>query len=205
MLASLDILGRHVAQIAQAIGRNVPRDVAIVSAHNEPTISLYPEPALSSIEYGYDHIGHEAARMMHGLLQGERPEKKSLLIPPRELIVRQSSDFIYIEDEMISRAIQFIAGNAAHPIGVTDVAVAARASRRALEQRFVKRVGHPVAAEIRRVRIDHAKRLLAGTKMTMSQIARSAGFSSAHQLARVFRRELNQSPREYRRQFADQS
>jgi len=111
--------------------------VATVSAHNEPTICLYPEPTLSSIEYGYDHIGHEAARMMDCLLEGNQPDEPHLHIPPRELVIRRSSDFLYIDDEVVSAAMQFISQNAHKAITVNDVAFVANVSRRTLEQRFM--------------------------------------------------------------------
>lgn len=107
--------------------------------------------------------------------------------------------------DITSRAIPFISRHAGRPIRVDALARAARTSRRTLEQRFRQHVGHSVAAEIRGVRLDRAGRWLAGTEMTMSRIAQCAGFSSAHQLPRVFRREFNQSPWEYRRRLGSDS
>jgi LacI family transcriptional regulator len=202
-LASIDILGRHIAQIASENGQLVPRDVAIVSAHNEPTLCLYPDPTLTSIEYGFDHVGHEAARMMDGLLQGKPPDPPAILVPPREIVIRRSSDFVFIDDEIVSAAMQFISQFARKPITVDRVVHEVSVSRRTLEQRFRKHLGHCIAAEIRRVRIDHAKRLLASSDSTVAQIARTTGFGTPHQLARVFRRELEMSPKEYREQFTD--
>jgi len=69
----------------------------------------------------------------------------------------------------------------------------------------MKFVKSSVAAEIRRVRIDHAKRLLANSEMSISQIALVTGLGTGHQMARVFRREVKMSPQEYRSQFIDHS
>jgi LacI family transcriptional regulator len=204
VFASLDILGRHIAQIAAENNQLVPRDVAIVSAHNEPTLCLCPEPTLTSIEYGFDHIGHEAARMMDGMLHGEMPDPPTVLVAPRE-IVRHSSDFVFIDDETVSAAMQFISLNSRKPITVDDVVHQVGVSRRTLEKKFAHHVGYSVAAEIRRVRIGHAKRLLASSKLTVAQISHMTGIGVAHQLARVFRREVGLSPLEYREQFIDRS
>ncbi len=198
VFASLDILGRHVAQIAHDNGQLVPRDVAIVSAHNEPTLCLCPEPTLTSIEYGFDQIGYEAARLIGRLLRGESPDPPIILAPPRELVIRRSSDFTYVDDAVVAAAVQFIAQNSQRRISVDDVAFVANVSRRNLEQRFQKYLGHAVAAEIRRVRIDQAKRLLANSELSIGQIARVAGFGAAQQMARVFRRETGASPSEFR-------
>ena len=198
VFTSIDTLGRHVAQLANESRKMVPRDVAIVSAHNEPTLCQHPEPSLTSIEYGFDHIGYEAARLLNQLLSGQTPDQRVLLVPPRELVIRQSSDFIFINDEMVTLAMQFISQNSHKPIGVDQVARHVNASRRTLEKKFNRHAGHTVAAEIRRVRIDHAKRLLAGSDAAITQIARATGFVTSNQLARVFRREVKSTPGEYR-------
>lgn len=198
VFTSIDILGRHVAQLAIENRQMVPSDVAIVSAHNEPTLCLYPEPSLTSIEYGFDHVGYEAAQLLNQLLSGMRPDQKAILVPPRELVIRRSSDFIFINDEIVTLAMQFISQNSPKPIGVDLVARQMNVSRRSLEKKFARYAGHTVAAEIRRVRIDHAKRLLAGTNSTIAQIAHTTGFETSNQLARVFRREVKMTPREYR-------
>ncbi|NQU22801.1 MAG: helix-turn-helix transcriptional regulator [Candidatus Nealsonbacteria bacterium] len=108
-----------------------------------------------------------------------------------------------VDEEIVSTAIQFILQNAQKSVGVDEVAAAACTSRRTLETRFEQHLGRTVSAEIRRVRIDHAKRLLAGSKMSIAQIAQVVGFGTAQYMARVFRREADVSPSEYRRQFAD--
>lgn len=202
VLASLDILGRHIAQIATENDLLIPRDLAIVSAHNEPTLCQHPEPSLTSIEYGFDHIGYEAARMLNGMLNSKSPDPSTVLMPPQELVIRRSSDFVFIEDEIVSLAMQFISQNSHRSIAVTNVARAAKTSRRTLENRFSRYLTHSVAAEIRRVRVDHAKRLLSGSRLTVERISRDTGFNTPQQMARVFRREVDLSPIEYRSQFA---
>ena len=200
IVVGVDIMARHGAQISHGLGLRVPQDVAVAGGYNEPTICLYPEPSITSIEYGYDHVGYEAARLVHQMLLGGQVEQRSYLIPPRELVVRQSSDFIYVDEPIVSAAMRFIAQNVRHSIGVQDVALAAGASRRTLEQRFQAHLHRSVGAEIRRVRIEHAKRLITGSKLTFSQIANLVGFATPQYMARVFQQEVGLAPREYRRQ-----
>ena len=200
VLTSVDMLGRHVAQLVSESRRMVPRDVAIVSTHNEPTICQCPEPTLSSIEFGFDRIGYEAARLLGQLLDGDNPAQKEVFVPPRELVIRQSSDFIFSHDPTVTLAMQFISQNAHKPINVDRVAHHVDVSRRTLEKKFELHAGHTVAAELRRVRIDHAKRLLAGSDSPIADVAKATGFATSNQLARVFRREVKMTPREYRTQ-----
>ena len=200
VFTSLDMLGRHVAQLAGENQLHVPNDVALVSAHNEPTICESPEPAITSLDYGFDRVGFEAARLMDALLNGNAPATLVTKVAPRELVVRQSSDFTYLTDDVADRAMQFMATRSQKSISVSDVARHVNVSRRTLESRFVRATGATLGHEIRRLRIEHAKRLLAGTQTPISRIARDVGFENAQQLARVFRRELGMTPTEYRSQ-----
>ncbi len=198
--AGVDILGRLVAQTCADLGLHVPGDAAVIAGGNEPTLCHYPEPSLTSLDYGYDRIGYEAARLMDSLLAGDPPPTAPLLLPPRELVVRHSSDFLYVADAVVMSAMRFIASHSSKPISVDDVAEAAGVSRRTLESRFKSNTDRSVAAEIRRVRIEHAKRLLAAEDLSIAEVAKIAGFKSNAQLCRVFQNELNTSPRAYRRQ-----
>ena len=89
--------------------------------------------------------------------------------------------------------------------GVEAVAEAVHTSRRTLEYRFKKHLRRPVAAEIRRLRIERAKRQLAQTEMPIFQIASEAGFGDTKQMDQVFRRELELSPSQYRRNHQRQT
>ena len=74
------------------------------------------------------------------------------------------------------------------------------AETRTLQLRFRKYLGRPIAAEIRRVRIERAKRELTQSKRSLTEIARDVGFGEAMRMYEVFRRELGITPSEYRKQ-----
>jgi transcriptional regulator GlxA family with amidase domain len=63
-------------------------------------------------------------------------------------------------------------------------------------------IGRGIWAEIRRNRIETARRLLSDTALAMPEVARQAGFTSAKQLSLVFRQELQTTPTQYRSQIA---
>ena len=79
------------------------------------------------------------------------------------------------------------------------MAAAAGVSRRTLERRFHASAGRSVAAEIRRLRILKAKRLLAETDLMVKQIAHEVGFRDPIRLHQVFVRMEGTTPGEYRR------
>ncbi|MGE3316532.1 MAG: helix-turn-helix domain-containing protein, partial [Planctomycetaceae bacterium] len=90
--------------------------------------------------------------------------------------------------------------NSHRRIGPDDVARAAGSETRTLQNRFRNFLGRPIASEIRRVRIERAKRELTQSKRPLSAIARDVGFGEAMRMYDVFRRELGVTPSAYRRQ-----
>jgi LacI family transcriptional regulator len=73
-------------------------------------------------------------------------------------------------------------------------------ARRTLEQRFIRLMGRTPAAEIRRVRIEVAKRLLIESDKSVAQVARASGFSQQDLFSRTFRRSVGVPPSDFRRQ-----
>jgi transcriptional regulator GlxA family with amidase domain len=90
-------------------------------------------------------------------------------------------------------------------VSVTDVASAAGLSRRALERRFRREIGHSILQETRRLRTDRIARLLVETHLPIGQIADSLGFPDMQHFARYFRAEKRLSPLAYRKRFGTRS
>lgn len=192
--------GRMVVQACHRRGWRVPADVAIIAGKNEPTLCEHPRPSLTSIEIGYDRIGYEAARLLDRLMDGEASPQAPILLPPQGLVVRESTDFFAVDNELVASALAYISANSHRPIGPDDVARAVGAETRTLQNYFRKILDRPVATEIRRVRIERAKRELAQSNRPISEIAREVGFGDSLRLYEVFRRELGVTPSEYRKQ-----
>ena len=98
------------------------------------------------------------------------------------------------------KALRYIRENPARVMSVTDVALQSGLCRRALEQRFQQLLERSPAAEIRRVRIEHAINLLQHTNLSVATVAERSGFSSAEYMASVFRSQLSVAPLYYRKQ-----
>jgi len=132
---------------------------------------------------------------------GGQPAGSDLLLPPIRVVARQSTQMPAIDDPEVASAPRFIREHAHRPIGVPDVVKQATINRRWLEIRFRQQLGRTILQEIRRVRMEHAKRLLAETDLGTAQIARTIGLASASRLAVVFAKEAGLSPSAYRAQF----
>jgi LacI family transcriptional regulator len=82
---------------------------------------------------------------------------------------------------------------------VPDVARHVNVSRRHLELEFRRMLGRSVLAEIQRVRLERAQRLLGETDWKMETVAARAGFRRAASMTALFVKKLGIRPGEYRR------
>lgn len=193
-----DFAARYLAEACRRHGLRVPEDVAIVVAGDEAPICLQPPPTLTGIDLGYRRVGYEAAMLLDRLMEGSIESPEPIVLAPRGLIARQSTDFFATEDETVAAALRFIATHLTEPLSVDDVARAVHISRRSLERRFRIATGIAVAEEIRHLRIERAKRLLLDTDLSVKQVAQAAGFTSSMQLYQVFRRQVGEPPSSFR-------
>jgi AraC family transcriptional regulator len=100
----------------------------------------------------------------------------------------------------LNAVVDYIEANLAEPIALRELAGLAGMSTRHFERAFRQSLALPPHAYVLRRRVDAAKDLLIGqTALTMEQIAKRVGFSSASHLASAFRRHAGYSPTQFRR------
>jgi LacI family transcriptional regulator len=194
-----DQIGFWLLDAARRAHIPVPEQVCVVSAENDKTLCETAWPPLSSLQLRGQQVGHRAAQLLDAWMRhGTRPPETTL-IPPGEVIVRQSSDIVAVEDARIARALQFIRQHAATGIGVDDVARHAALSRSMLERRMKAAIGRSPGEEITRQRFAQVEQLLAQTDLTLDAIAEKAGFPHPQYMAGAFRKRHGITPGEYRR------
>ena len=191
-------LTREVSYACQAIGLLVPEQVAVMAGGNDSVLCETCSPPLSGVALNSERIGYEAATLLDGLLHGKPCPDETILIEPTRVVVRQSTDTLAVEDGDLARAISFIRTNAGTQIQVSDVLRAVPVSRSWLERRFQELLGRSPAEEIRRVRLERTKHLLAETDLPVPEVAVASGFGSSEYLAYAFKHATGMTPREFR-------
>jgi LacI family transcriptional regulator len=191
--------GRQVTEACHYAGIRVPDDVAVLGGDYDELMSHISSPPLSTIDQPAEQIGYEAARLLEGMMHGKKARKRPLLFPPTRIVVRHSTDILAIDDEMVRDALRLIRERARGGVRVSEVVRDLAVARRALEQRFVRLVGRTPAAEIRRVRIEEAKRLLVESNRSIADIGRASGFGHQDLFSRVFRRGVGLTPSQFRK------
>ena len=90
-------------------------------------------------------------------------------------------------------------------LSAEDLAASVNLSASRLRCLFRTETGVPLASYVRRVRLERAERLLAGSFMTVKQIAAATGFADEGQLLRAFKKAYGVPPGRYRCQRRETS
>lgn len=193
-----DLFCRYLIDVCRSKGLYVSQDVAIVGCGNESIICDAPAPTLTSIDIGFSRVGFRAAELLDELMSGGTAPSRSILVPPTELVPRQSTDAYAASDPMVSRALRFIAENSHERIEVKEVVSAVATNRRSLERRFRDSIGRSISEEITRLRLERAKRRIVETDAPMKYVAIESGFRNADHFYKVFTRVEGITPSQFR-------
>ena len=198
IFAAHDRLARYLAEACRQRALKVPHDVALVGAFNEKVVCLDGVPALSSIDFGFEQVGYQAAALLDKLMNGAPPPEGPIRIAPNMLAARQSSDSYVVDHPQLARALRFIAEQAHTPIGVAEVAAHVATTRRTLARLFQRELKQTVHEAITRLRVERAKRRLMEPHAMLKTVAAECGFHDAIHLCKVFQRVEGVSPSDYR-------
>lgn len=199
LFAGGDDTSLQVLSACEHMSLRVPDDVAILGYGNEPLICDNAAVPLSSVDIDLVTQGYEAARLLDHLMNGKAPPPAPILIPPKGVVTRMSTNILAVPNPKVARALHFIWEHYAKPIQVRDVVASSGLSRRHLEKAFKQQLHRSIGEEITSQRIAHARHLLATTGLKTNEIALLSGFSSLLHLARAFKRTTGMRPSEFRK------
>lgn len=198
VFACNDVRGRQVLASCARAGLTVPDDVAVLGVDNDEVICDLSTPPLSSIEPDTKRIGYQGSALLDRLMKGESPPKETIAIPPKGVRIRRSSDLVAVEDNDVAAALRLIRDHSCDGITVEVVARRVALSRSTLDRRFQRVLGRSPKAEINRIRVTYAKRLLMETDYNIATIATMTGYGAAPQFVTAFKRLTGFTPGKYR-------
>lgn len=201
VLATEEFLGWTAIGKCLDQGIAVPEEVAVLTIGNDDIVSDACDVPMSAVTLAGERLGFEAAQLLHKMLQGEAPPAEPILIPPVEVITRQSTDVLAIEDPEIAAIVKHIREKACSGLTVMDLLQKFAIDRRKLERRFKALFNRSPYDEILRVRIERARTLLTQSDFKLPDIAEQCGFAHLQNFGRVFRLATGHTPAAFRRQF----
>jgi len=199
LFACYDIRGRQALDACRRAGLSVPDQVAVLGVDDDELLCGLASPPLSSVIPDSVGAGRLAAGLLESLFRGEQPDREEWLLPPVGIAIRQSTDVLAIDDELVVAAVRYIREHACDGIKVADLVRALGTGRRTLESRFCSRIGHSPHEEIARVQFRRVRQLLAETDLPLATIAVRTGFRHPEYMSVAFSRRHGMSPSHWRR------
>lgn len=181
----------------------VPEDVAVLGLGNHAFVCESAAVPLSSIAFDPVAIAEAAVGMLASLISGEELESTTVMVPPKGLVHRQSTDVLAAKNPYVVQALRFMWEHITEDLSVDHIARHIGISRRTLERAFLQDLGRGVNREFQRRRLEKAREMLVLTDWRVLDIAELLQFSSSNYLCRAFRAEFGISPAAYRREHAD--
>jgi LacI family transcriptional regulator len=194
-----DERGQQVLDACRRVPLAVPDEVAVISVDNDTHLCNLAIPPMTSVDVNPERNGYQAAWLLDRLMSGRRPRRKSLYLPPRGVVARQSTDTVAVADPEVAAVVRFIRDHACTGISIDQVLARATISRSTVTRRFKQLLNRTPMAELMRVRLQHAKNLLLETELPMSAIASRSGFREAKYFIEAFHRQVGETPGRFRK------
>ncbi len=184
---------------ATEAGYSFPGDIAVLSRGGGELCGACL-PTLSSIDQDEEGRMRIACDLLDRMMAGERAPAQPILVPPKGITERESTNLLAVPDLRVAQALRYIWDHLARNLSVGEVAGAAGMSRRHLERAFRRQLGRGINAELHRKRLESFARLLRETRHSIAELAPQAGFHNLDHLYRSFRAVHRMTPRQYRLQ-----
>jgi LacI family transcriptional regulator len=202
LFAYNDNIAAKWMMLAKHFGIQVPDQLAILGADNNPLIVEAFSPSLSSIETDLEGLGYHTARLLSYILDGkEKIEKKIIFHDPISVVTRRSTDTVASKNETVSKALKLI--NQDLTINAFDLAKQLGVTQQGLQHLFREHFHLSPAQTIRHLRIREIKHLLMDKNMKMKTIAKSTGYPSMISFSQFFKRETGMTPGQYRKNISN--
>lgn len=198
ILAANDIRGQQVINACREELIPVPEQVAVLGVDNDEILCLLCRPTLSTIEPDVERIGFLAGELIAAQMEG-KPVDACCRVAPRRIVQRRSTDTVAADHPLVVNAARLIRDHAGTSVSVEQLCEKMHTSRSTLDKLFLSRLGRSVAGEMTRVRLQRTQTLLLDSNLTLAEVARQSGFSSATYFCRFFRRLTGKTPDAFRR------
>ncbi|MGN0855458.1 MAG: substrate-binding domain-containing protein [Kiritimatiellia bacterium] len=199
VLAANDRIATHFLNACRIAGVEVPFECVVVGVDDNDKLCEGVNPTLSSIGLNFRASGYRAAEMLHALLHGRLDGKPIESTPPTGFTRRNSSRVFLKTDRAVLQASETIRAKACSGLSSREVLSIFPCSRRLAEIRFRNATGHSILGEIRAVRIENAKRLLANPRQRLDAVAGECGYRSDTTFRRVFKAETGMTLRQWQK------
>ena len=192
-----DLRAYQVIGLCREAGIAVPNDIAVLGVDDDHMICSFSTPKISSVDPDAFAVGWTAAETLDRLMKGERV-RGILSVPPKDIVVRASTEVYPYDPPWISDALVFIRKNVARSVNAADVFAHLGLSHTVVERTFRKVLGTTLQREIMKARVEEAQHLLRTTELPANEIGFRCGFKSSQYFSRSFAAFAGCPPQKFR-------
>lgn len=195
--------GWRAVNAVELAGLRMPDDVALACAGEDAALFDLTTPSVTSMAQDTYAIGKVAGQTLARLMDGEAGLPPLTLIPPIGVVERASTDTYAYEDRVVAQAVRYIWDHVPDQITIEDLLERVHVSQSTLIRRFQKTLGKTPAEEIKRSRIETARKLLTTTDLPLAHVALDAGLGSQALMSRYIKQATGRTPLQLRRASAE--
>jgi LacI family transcriptional regulator len=190
--------GFEILEACRSTGIHVPSEAAVVGVDNDRPLCDICNPPMSSIWPNHFSVGYQAASLLDWQLNHGAEYVPPLLISPRRLVVRESSNLYKTEDSVLQKAIQIIERRSHTGISIDEIAQMVGVSRTVLQRRFKSELRTTIHSQIISSKLRRAVDLISSTDLSLTQVAELSGFNNQQYMGVVFKSWFGRTPSQYR-------
>ena len=194
-----DSIARAVVDTAAKTNLKIPYDAIVLGVDDEMMLCEANNPSISSIRLDTYETGLRAAELLNmAMTERSCGFKKPCTIKYKAagITTRRSTQYRPQTDWLATKCLELIDANLSTNLKIENLAKALHVSRKTLESRFKRAIGHTIGREITIKRIEKARGLMQEHRYSQSQIADFCGFYDASHMIVCFRRVLGNTPSE---------
>lgn len=200
VFAANDSVASAVRRLARRLKLNIPGDLAVVGVDDVRMFCLRSHPTVTSVRPDWEGGGYAAAEFVGALVDGKKIARGGRTFGPLGVIRRESTARGSCRlSPRVAAAVSLIRARACSGLRAADVVAAMRCSRRYADKTFRDVTGSSIQEEIRRVRFETAKVLLANSREKLFEIAEKCGCKSLSTFCREFKRVTGMTAESWRR------
>lgn len=200
LLCASPFIAERQARWAMEAGLHIPEDVAVLCVAENALICECAQVPLSAIDTDDEDRLKAGVNLLGKLMAGgPAPPDNKIFVPPRSVVVRESTDILASSSPPVKRALRYMWDRVAEDLSVDEIATAVQVPRRTLEKAFRRHLGRGINQEFQRRRLEKARDLILESNQAIKDIAAAMSFNSQTQFGRAFRMAYGMSPAQYRR------
>lgn len=201
LMACDDNQGNRITEACKICNIKIPEEIAVLGVDNDELTCNLSDPSLSSVDMNIEQAGYETAKLIEKLLTTPSYPYKDVIIQPKRIISRESTNIYATRDPHILTALRHIHQHIESKLNVNDIVRVVPLSRRLLEMRFKAATGQSVYKYIFNLRMELFAQRLLETNEPVAEIALEVGLSDCRNLSRQFRSLKGCTPVEYRKRI----